>query len=65
MDAKMIKILGDSQPVIKQVIGEYKCNNPTLMKSLEIARALLEQFTEVTISHVPQNDNETANDLAQ
>ena len=30
MGAKVIKFLGDSQLMIKQLIREYKCNNPTL-----------------------------------
>ena len=65
IEAKVIKIGGDSQLVIKQLAGEYKCNNLTLMDLLDLARSLLQQFIEVTISQVPQNDNEVANDLAQ
>ena len=53
MDAKVITIMKDSQLVIKQLIGEYKFNNLTLMESLELARILLQQFTEVIISHIP------------
>ena len=33
MDAKVIKILGDSQLMIKQLVGEYKCNNQSLLES--------------------------------
>ena len=51
--------------MIKQLIGEYKSNNPTLMESLELACILLQQFTEVIISHIPRSDNEIANELAQ
>ena len=65
VEAKVIKILGDSQLVFEQLIGEYKCNNPTLMNLLNLARTLLQQFAEVTITHVPWNNNEVANELAQ
>ena len=57
MDAKVIKITGDSLLVVKQLVGEYKCNNPVLMEFLELARSLLQQFAEVTICCVPQSDN--------
>ena len=36
MEAKVIKILRDTQLVIKQLIVEYKCNNPVLIKILKI-----------------------------
>ena len=35
------------------------------MKFLDLAYSLLQQFAEVTTSHVPQNDNEVANELSQ
>ena len=53
MDSKVIKIIRDSQLVVKQLVKEYKCNNPVLMELLELARSLLQQFAEVTISHIP------------
>ena len=49
----------------KQLIGEYKYNNPVLIRLLDLARSLLQQFAKVAISHVPQSDNEVANKLAQ
>ena len=51
--------------MVKQLVMEYKCNSPILMEFLELARSLLQQFAEVTILYVPQNDNEVANELAQ
>ena len=36
-----------------------------LMEFLDLARSLLQQFVEVTISCVPRNNNEVANELAQ
>ena len=65
MDAKVIKNMGDSQLMVKQLIGEYKCNNLVLMEFLELAHSLLQQFTKIKFSHVPLSDNEVANKLAQ
>ena len=65
LDVKAVQIMGDSQIVINQLLGEYKCNSPTLEGYLEEARALLEYFADVIISHVPRTCNEIANDLMQ
>ena len=50
--------------MVKQLVREYKCNNPVLMEFLELDRSILQQFAEVTISHIPRSDNEVANKLA-
>ena len=65
MEAKFIKIFRDSQLMIKQLIWEYKCNDPALIELLDLARTLQQQFVEVTISHIPRSDNEVVNELAQ
>ena len=57
--------MGDSQLVVKQLIEEYKCNNPKLLDYLKSANTLLEQFADIVIMQVPQNSNEIANDLGQ
>ena len=51
--------------MIKQLVGEYKWYNLTLMESLELAHILLQQVFEVRISHVPWSDNEIANEFTQ
>ena len=57
--------MGDSQLVINQLLGEYRCNSPILEGYLEEAQTLLEYFVDIIISHVPRTLNEIANDLAQ
>ena len=57
--------MGDSQLVINQLLGEYKCNNPILEEYLEEAKGLLEHFTDVIKSQILKASNEVANDLAQ
>ena len=42
MEAKVFKILGDSQLIIKQLVAEYKCKNPALMELLDLARSMLQ-----------------------
>ena len=42
MKAKVMKILGDSQLVVKWLIGEYKYINLVLMKFMELAHSLLQ-----------------------
>ena len=57
--------MGDSQLVINQLLGEYKCNSPVLEEYLEEAKGLLEHFADIIISHIPRTSNEAANNLAQ
>ena len=57
--------MGNSQLVINQLFGEYKCNNLILEEYLEEAGALLEHFANVIITHAPRFSNEATNDLAQ
>ena len=56
--------MGDSQLVVNQLLGEYKCNSPILEEYLEEAKGLLEDFANVIISHIPRTSNKVANDLA-
>ena len=56
--------MGDSQLVIKQVSKEYKCMNKSLIRYLSLTLRLLDQFDDVTIQHVPKEENFKANKLA-
>ena len=62
---KNVEIIGDSQLVIKQLSREYRCVNEHLMKYLSKAARLFYEFDEVIVRHVPWQDNEEANELAQ
>jgi hypothetical protein len=62
---KNIKIRGDSELVLKQLTQEYKCIKEHLAKYFVIASSLLDCFDHVDIEHVPQLENQEANDLAQ
>ncbi|KAK2995200.1 hypothetical protein RJ640_000505 [Escallonia rubra] len=65
MHVTTVHISGDSQLVIKQLNGEFKCNAPGLEMYFSIASYLLTKFDDVTITHVPKIDNGNANVMAQ
>ncbi|KAK2976012.1 hypothetical protein RJ640_000171, partial [Escallonia rubra] len=65
MHVTTVKISRDSQLVIKQLNGEFKCNAPGLEMYFSNASYLLTKFDDVTITHVPRIDNGSANVMAQ
>ena len=62
--AKYIQVLGDSQLIIKQLIGEYNCYNPRLVECYESAVKLLHLFADAVVEYIPRSENGLANDLA-
>jgi ribonuclease HI len=65
LGAKNVEIKGDSELVLRQLTKEYKCVKESLVLYLTTANALLKRFIHVEIKHVPQTENQEANDLAQ
>ncbi|KAK2982151.1 hypothetical protein RJ640_028722 [Escallonia rubra] len=65
MRVTTVQISGDSQLVIKQLNGEFKCNAPGLEMYFSIASYLLAKFDDKTITHIPRIDNGSANVMAQ
>ncbi|XP_043700029.1 uncharacterized protein LOC122650699 [Telopea speciosissima] len=63
--ANTIEIVGDSQLVIRQLVGGYKCESEHLVDYLAMARGLADGFQDVIVWHVPQLRNQAANGLAQ
>ena len=59
-----IVIRGDSELIVKQVRGEWDTNDPALRERRVRARELLMRFDEWSISHVPRELNDRADDLA-
>jgi len=67
MNAKYLTIKGDSELVIKQCKGEWKCNNAKLREYLKKIQELLAKMrdgTTVVFEHVPREQNERADLLA-
>ena len=58
-------IMGDSQLVLKQLSGEFKCTSVSLAPYYTAAIQLLEEFKEISFLHVPRENNWEADELAQ
>ena len=52
--AKDVRVIGDSQLVLRQLTGEYKCNSLLLTPYFTIAIQLLDSFENVEFQHVPR-----------
>jgi ribonuclease HI len=59
-----LEIRGDSQLVVEQVRGAWDTNDPDLREKRVRVHELLSEFDDWTISHVPREINERADDLA-
>ncbi|GKV11366.1 hypothetical protein SLEP1_g22629 [Rubroshorea leprosula] len=65
LKVSMVEVIGDSQLVLKQLFGEYKCTSLALAPYFALAVQLLEEFDDVSIKHVPRDQNYEANEMAQ
>jgi ribonuclease HI len=59
-----VDVRGDSELVVKQVRGEYDANDPEMRERRVRVRELLDRFDEWSLSHVPREINERADELA-
>jgi len=64
LGAKSVTIRGDSELIIKQMLGEYRVKHPDLKPLYEEARHLLHQFDHAKIEHNLRHKNELADKLA-
>ncbi|XP_058757860.1 uncharacterized protein LOC131631095 [Vicia villosa] len=62
---RSVKIMGDSELVVKQVSKEYKCVKENLIMYFVIANKLIKRFDSTSIRHITRRENQEANDLAQ
>lgn len=63
LGARVLEIRLDSELVVRQIKGEYKVKHPALKKLHARVRERMAAFGEVTISHVPREENELADGL--
>ena len=61
--ARALHVYSDSEVVVKQMRGEYRCHSPRLYSLHWICRKLARSF-EFSISHVGREHNTEANCLA-
>jgi len=59
-----VEIRGDSELIVKQVRGEYDTNDPDLRERRVRVHELLRAFDDWSITHVPREINERADELA-
>lgn len=62
--ATAILVRSDSRLLVEQLSGRFKVRNSALRRLHEEASALLRQFAEVKIEHVPREFNAEADRLA-
>ena len=64
LGVRNLKVLGDSELVIKQMLGEYRVKNETLRPLFLEAQRLLQNFPFVEIAHNLRGHNPWADALA-
>ncbi|XP_028119295.1 uncharacterized protein LOC114316816 [Camellia sinensis] len=62
---RSLQVFGDSQLVIKQVLGEFKCVSGALEEYLIEVKWLISFFDHVTFTHRFRLENKEANEMAQ
>ena len=65
MGIKSLEVYGDSQLVIRQLTGDYKCCSSSIAPYFVAARQLLEQFSDSKLNHIPWSKNEEANRMVE
>jgi len=63
LGAKRVLVRGDSELVIKQMLGVYRVKHPDMKVLHDQAKALLRNFDEARIEHNLRNKNELADKL--
>jgi ribonuclease HI len=61
---KALKVVADSELLVKQIRGEYKVKSPTLLELYQRARKMIAQLEWFSIQHVLRGGNQEADRLA-
>ncbi len=64
LGAGEVKVLSDSELLVRQMTGRYRVKNPNLKKLHEQAQGLLGRFSRCSFGHVPREKNIDADRLA-
>ncbi|XP_074327949.1 uncharacterized protein LOC141665863 [Apium graveolens] len=62
---KNLKVCGDSKLVVSQVKGEFEARDETMAKYVRLVRAVMTQFDECHIEHIPREENAKADALSK
>jgi ribonuclease HI len=65
MGVTHVKVSGDSQLVVQQILERYQCLDGILNDCLERCWDIMRSFNEFDIRHICRVENSRANDLAQ
>ncbi|CAN6678874.1 unnamed protein product [Malus baccata var. baccata] len=66
LGAAKVEIFGDSELVINQLNGEFKCRHITMAGYYMAATQLLSFWeSEISVNHIPRGSNLAANEMAQ
>ncbi|KAK4384633.1 hypothetical protein Sango_3041200 [Sesamum angolense] len=67
VDAKQLplKVYGDSQLVVNQLLGLYEVKKPELLPYHNYAKRLMGWLGDVELEHLPRKDNKQADALAK
>ena len=63
LKARALHVYSDSEVVVRQMTGQYRCRSPRLYSLHWTCRKLIRSLV-FSISHVPREHNVEANDLA-
>ena len=61
---RALKVVGDSELLVKQIRGEYKVKSPTLLELYQRAKQMIGQLEWFSIQHVLRGGNQEADRLA-
>lgn len=64
MNIKTLLVRGDSQLVINQMTGRYKCNSENIFELYKQAKELEKDFDKIYYAHVLRNNNKRADELS-
>ncbi|CAN6558617.1 unnamed protein product [Malus baccata var. baccata] len=66
LGAVEVEVFGDSELVINQLNGDFKCRHITMAGYYLVAMQLLSYWdSEISVNHVPRGSNLAANEMAQ
>ena len=63
-DASAVLLRSDSRLLVEQLAGRFRVKDPTLRRLHEEARRLMAMFEDVSLEHVPREQNSDADRLA-
>lgn len=64
MGFEVVEAVGDSELVVRQVDGDWRCRAKNLKPLYDEIREIIEDFDEFEIRHVPREENAAADEMA-